>query len=187
MGSERSLDLRIADAYPSDIPKGWCRLHPLTMEELDVSPGDSIEVTHNRGTVGSYCYPADRRGHSSNEAGRNDIHIGLASLLDNPGLDLTGQMATVQRISAPAAETVVYEAPPTGTHPEVNDLVSNENLVGTLAAAGAKMAVYGRRNSGIQGLMLKVYATTPDGIVKIAEDTSLDQLSREGDNEPSPG
>lgn len=179
MGSERSLDLRIADAYPDDIPKGWSRLRPLTMEELDVSPGDSIEITHKRGTVGSYCYPADRSGHSSNEAGRNDIHIGLGSLLDNPGLDLTGQIATVKRISAPAAESVVYEAPPTGTYPEVNDLASNENLVGTLAAVGTKMAVYGRRNSGIQGLMLKVHETTPDGVVKISDATSLEHESNE--------
>lgn len=184
MGFKSSLELRIADAYPSDISKGWCRIHPITMEELDVAAGDPIEVTHDRGAIGSFCFPANQRRWSHSQVEEDAIHIKLGSLLCGPEIDLTGQVVTVSPISPPTAKEVIYQEIPPRTHPEVAALVTKENLVGTLVTTGARMAVYGKVDrgggSGIQGIMPVVYETVPGGVVKISEDTNLDQRSNEG-------
>lgn len=105
MGFNSSLKLRIADADPRDIPTGRSRLHPETMSELDVSGGDAIKITHERGTVGSFCSPQESG--SSSTVDRKAIRVKLDTLLPGSGTSYTGEVVTVQKISPPNARKVV--------------------------------------------------------------------------------
>lgn len=80
-------------------------------------------------------------------------------------------MSVREVVPEPATE-VVYEEP---TGSAATEIVTRENLVGALASAGTRMAVYERRGSEVQGFLLRVFETDPDGVVVVTGATQLEE------------
>lgn len=173
MTDDAAVTLRVVAPGPSDVSEGRCRLHPETMAELDLEPGDVVEVSHDLGTVGARVSPADDDWKPSRDVARESIGVRLGTRLPGPSSDFSGERVTVRKVSPPAAERVVYEGLPEWTAPEAAAVVSEENLLGTLASAGARMAVYERSGSTTQGHLLRVFETDPEGVVVVTEETRL--------------
>jgi len=175
MSADSSITLRVVSPVPDDVPGGDCRLHPETMAELDLEAGDVVEVTHDLGVVGAYVYPADDDWKPSRDVAVESIGVGLGSRLPGASADFTGERVNVRKVDPPPAKRVVYEGLPDGTAPEAASVVTRENLLGTLASAGTRMAVYERRGSAVRGHLLRVLSTDPSSVVVVTEGTELEE------------
>ena len=174
MAPTPSITLGVVNPDPGDVPGGDCRLHPETMAELDLEAGDVVEVAHDLGVVGAYAYPADDDWKPSRDVARESIGIRLGPRLPGSSADFTGERVNVRKLIPPPAKRVVYEGLPDGTAPEAASVVTRENLLGTLASTGARMAVHGRRGSAVTGHLLRVLETDPQGVVVVTEETDLE-------------
>ena len=175
MAPDPSVTLRVVNPYPQDRIRGDCRLHPETMAELDLDPGDVVEVVHDLGVVGAYAYPAEDDWKPTRDVARESIGIRLGTRLPGASSNFTGEVVEVRKIVPAAAERVVYEGLPDETAPEAAAVLTRENLLGTLASAGARMAVYGQKGAGVQGFSPRVLQTEPDGVVVVTEETNLEE------------
>lgn len=175
MAPAPSITLRVVSPDPDDVPGGDCRLHPETMAGLDLEAGDVVEVTHDLGVVGAYVYPADDDWKPSRDVAVESIGIRLGSRLPGPSADFTGERVNVRKVIPPPAERIVYEGLPGGTAPEAASVVTRENLLGTLASAGSRMAVRERRGSTVRGHLLRVLSTDPSRVVVVTEETDLEE------------
>lgn len=167
-----TVTLRVVNPYPRDVSEGHCRLHPETMSELDLEAGDVVEIAHDLGTVGAYVEPADDDWKPSPDVAREVVGIRLGNRLPGPSSNFTGERVSVRKVVPEPATEVVYEEP---TGRAATEIVTRENFVGALASAGTRMAVYERRGSEVQGFLLRVFETDPDGLVVVTGATRLEE------------
>jgi transitional endoplasmic reticulum ATPase len=60
MEEERKITLKVAEAFQDDVNKGIVRIDNSYMQKAGVSPGDIVEITGERKTVGiaDRAYPS---------------------------------------------------------------------------------------------------------------------------------
>jgi len=97
--NQQGVTLKVLEAYTRDVGRGVARLDYDTMDSLDASTGDVVELIGKRRTVGKCLplYPSDE--------GKGVIRIdGL--IRNNSGVAI-GDTGTKKKIKAPPAEKVV--------------------------------------------------------------------------------
>ena len=97
--SQQQVQLKVLEAYTRDVGRGVARLDYASMDSLDVSTGDVIEIKGKRRTVAKCLplYPSDE--------GRGIVRIdGL--IRNNAGVAI-GDMIAIKKVKAPPAEKVV--------------------------------------------------------------------------------
>ncbi|RLE64674.1 MAG: AAA family ATPase, partial [Thermoprotei archaeon] len=158
------VQLRVAEAKQRDVGRGIVRLDRETMAKLDVSPGDVVEITGKRTTVG-IVWPA-----YIEDEGKGIIRIdGL--LRANAGISI-GDIVTVRKADvkpaisvtlAPAEETMFYSM-------DFNfSTYIRRQLVSRPLTRGDMILV------PVLGTALKfiVTATRPSRVVRVTEETEI--------------
>jgi len=158
------VQLRVAEAKQRDVGRGIVRLDRETMAKLDVSPGDVVEITGKRTTVG-IVWPA-----YIEDEGKGIIRIdGL--LRANAGISI-GDIVTVRKADvkpaisvtlAPAEETMFY-----GMDFNFSTYIRRQ-LVSRPLTRGDMILV------PVLGTALKfiVTATRPSRVVRVTEETEI--------------
>jgi transitional endoplasmic reticulum ATPase len=137
--------LKVLEAYTRDVGRGVVRLDYDSMDSLDASTGDVIELTGKKRTVGKCLplYPSDE--------GRGVVRIdGLVR--NNSGVAI-GDSVTVRKIKAPPAERVVVA--PLEAVPPIDERYLADALEGVPVTRGdAVMVPYfgGRLTYQVQGV-----------------------------------
>ena len=109
--SGNTLSLKVIEAYTWDVGRGAARIGYDSMDALNASTGDVIEIKGKRRTVAK-CLPLD-----SSDEDKGIIRIdGLGR--NNSGIAI-GDTITVRKVKAVAAEKVVVA--PLGTIPPIKD------------------------------------------------------------------
>src|ERR1043166_2189382 len=97
--NSNALSIKILEAYTRDVGRGVARIDYDSMDALDASTGDVIEIKGKRRTVAKCLplYPSDE--------GRGIVRID--GLLRNNARVAVGDMGVVRKVKAPPAEKVV--------------------------------------------------------------------------------
>jgi len=99
MSTQPTVTLRVLEAYTRDVGRGVARIDYETMDALDASTGDVLEIKGKRRTVAKSLplYPSDEGRHIIRVDGITRNNAGVA----------IGDVVTVRKIRAPPAEKVV--------------------------------------------------------------------------------
>ncbi|MHB1416191.1 MAG: hypothetical protein ACYC1C_13165, partial [Chloroflexota bacterium] len=160
--SPTEVALRVAEALLEDLDTGAVRIDSDDMERVGLLPGDIIEVTGKRSTVGRVLpMPPGVRG-------RALIRLD-GTLRENAqaGLD---ERVTIRRVPTPPAETLLL-TPEEGNGYGPREIARLRDLLAglpTVVGDKIKAVLYGRR-----GHFFRVAATAPVGPVVIGPYTDL--------------
>ncbi|MBQ7154652.1 MAG: CDC48 family AAA ATPase [Synergistaceae bacterium] len=157
----------VNEAYQGDALKGWARIHPDDMAELELSDGELIGITGRRITI-ARIRAGDR------ETGRGIIQIdGL--IRENAGASLDDTITIEPKITHHFAGSVTLQ--PLGDV-TLSSKEKDENYILSLLEGHAVVAgdrvrlnLFGTRVCDFQ-----VTASTPDGVVIITRSTYLNLL-----------
>ncbi|ANF21948.1 CDC48 family AAA ATPase [Thermococcus piezophilus] len=161
MIEKREVKLKVASAYQRDVGRGIVRIDRKAMREIDVQPGDIIEIigTKNTAAVVWPAYPEDE--------GLNIIRMD-GTIRKNAGVGL-GDEVTVRKAEVKEAKKVIVA--PTEPIRFGHDFIEwlHSRLVGRPVVRGdyIKVGILG------QELTFVVTTTTPAGIVQITEFTDF--------------
>ncbi|WP_099211891.1 CDC48 family AAA ATPase [Thermococcus henrietii] len=161
MSERKEIKLKVASAYQRDVGRGIVRIDRTAMRELNVQPGDIVEIigTKNTAAVVWPAYPEDE--------GLNIIRMD-GTIRKNAGVGL-GDEVTVRKADVKEAKKVIVA--PTEPIRFGRDFVEwlHSRLVGRPVVRGdyIKIGILG------QELTFVVTATTPAGIVQITEFTDF--------------
>ncbi|GAB6134789.1 CDC48 family AAA ATPase [Thermococcus prieurii] len=161
MSERKEIKLKVASAYQRDVGRGIVRIDRKAMRELNVQPGDIVEIigTKNTAAVVWPAYPEDE--------GLNIIRMD-GTIRKNAGVGL-GDEVTVRKADVKEAKKVIVA--PTEPIRFGRDFVEwlHSRLVGRPVVRGdyIKIGILG------QELTFVVTATTPAGIVQITEFTDF--------------
>ncbi len=153
---------KVASAYQRDVGRGIVRIDRTAMRELNVQPGDIVEIigTKNTAAVVWPAYPEDE--------GLNIIRMD-GTIRKNAGVGL-GDEVTVRKADVKEAKKVIVA--PTEPIRFGRDFV--EWLHGRLVGRPVVRGDYIKITIPDQELTFVVIATTPIGIVQIAEFTEFE-------------
>jgi len=99
MSSSKVATLRVAEAHGRDVGRGIARVDPKVMEDMDLTPGDVIEISGKRRTA-AICWPG-----YAEDSGRGVIRID-GYVRRNAGVSID-EKVTIRRIEAKNAEKIV--------------------------------------------------------------------------------
>ena len=99
MSGSRVVTLRVAEAHSRDVGRGIARIDPRIMGDLDLTPGDIIEISGKRKTV-AICWPG-----YSEDSGKGIIRID-GYIRRNAGVSID-EKVIVRKVEAKNAEKVV--------------------------------------------------------------------------------
>jgi transitional endoplasmic reticulum ATPase len=99
MSSSKVATLRVAEAHGRDVGRGIARIDPRVMEDLNLTPGDVIEISGKRRTA-AICWPG-----YAEDSGRGIIRID-GYIRRNAGVSID-EKVTIRRIEAKNAEKIV--------------------------------------------------------------------------------
>jgi len=99
MSSSKIATLRVAEAQGRDVGRGIARVDPKIMENLDLTPGDVIEISGKRRTA-AICWPG-----YTDDSGKGIIRID-GYIRRNAGVSID-EKVTIRKIEAKNAEKVV--------------------------------------------------------------------------------
>lgn len=189
MSADTGVKLRVdVPVSGLDAMKGRCRLHRATMADLDLTSGDPVKISTDRGTIAAYVYPADHGEQGLQNPNEDTVYVGLGRLVGGESTAEGRRDAIVRPVRPAPAERVVHQVYPPGTPPDDRELFS-EHVVGALALAGSKMTVYEERENSVRTLHPTVFETVPDGVVIVTENSDLqvdDSRGPSSDSPPSP-
>ncbi|MEM2341038.1 MAG: CDC48 family AAA ATPase [Candidatus Bathyarchaeia archaeon] len=99
MSSSKVATLRVAEAHGRDVGRGIARIDPKVMENLDLTPGDVIEISGKRKTA-AICWPG-----YAEDSGKGIIRVD-GYIRRNAGVSID-EKVTIRRIEAKNAEKVI--------------------------------------------------------------------------------
>ncbi len=156
-------ELKVAEAYQSDVGRGIARIDPYTMEELGLKPGDTIEIEGPKGKAYAVVY----RGFLE-DAGRGIIRMD-GYLRQNAGVAI-GDRVKIKKVDVKEAKKVVL-APtqPVRFGPGFEDFIKRK-IIGQVLSKGSKVTI------GVLGTALTfvVVNTVPAGPVRVTEFTHVE-------------
>ncbi|WP_423792613.1 CDC48 family AAA ATPase [Methanocaldococcus indicus] len=156
-------ELKVAEAYQSDVGRGIARIDPYTMDELGLKPGDTIEIEGPKGKAYAIVY----RGFLE-DAGRGIIRID-GYLRQNAGVAI-GDRVKIKKVDIKEAKKIVL-APtqPVRFGPGFEDFIKRK-IIGQIVNKGSKITI------GVLGTALTfvVVSTTPSGPVRVTEFTKIE-------------
>ncbi|WP_456394184.1 CDC48 family AAA ATPase [Thermococcus sp.] len=161
MTEKKEIKLKVASAYQRDVGRGIVRIDRKAMREIDVQPGDIVEIigTKNTAAVVWPAYPEDE--------GLSLIRMD-GTIRKNSGVGL-GDEVTVRKAEVKEAKKVILA--PTEPIRFGHDFVEwlHSRLIGRPVVRGdyVKIGILG------QELTFVVTATTPAGIVQITDFTDF--------------
>ncbi|WP_456419808.1 CDC48 family AAA ATPase [Methanocaldococcus infernus] len=156
-------ELKVAEAYQGDVGRGIARIDPYVMDELNLKPGDVIEIEGPKGKAYAVVY----RGFLE-DAGKNIIRID-GYIRQNAGVGI-GDRVKVKKVEIKEAKKIVL-APtqPIRFGPGFEDFVKRK-IIGQVLNKGSKLTI------GVLGTALTfvVVKTEPKGPVKVTEFTQVE-------------
>ncbi|WP_456471784.1 CDC48 family AAA ATPase [Methanocaldococcus sp.] len=156
-------ELKVQEAYQGDVGRGIARIDPYVMDELNLRPGDVIEIEGPKGKAYAVVY----RGFLE-DAGKNIIRID-GYLRQNAGVGI-GDRVKVKKVEIKEAKKIVL-APtqPIRFGPGFEDFVKRK-IIGQVLNRGSKITI------GVLGTALTfvVVKTEPKGPVKVTEFTQVE-------------
>ena len=99
MSSSKVATLRVAEAHGRDVGRGIARVDPKVMENLDLTPGDVIEISGKRKTA-AICWPG-----YAEDSGRGIIRID-GYIRRNASVSID-EKVTIRKIEAKNAEKII--------------------------------------------------------------------------------
>ena len=158
----RDIYLRVAEALPADVDKGYARLHPAALAALGLHPGSLVVVEGRRAfTLRAEALPIAMPGEQA---------IRLDGMLRDNALCGIDDRIRVRPGSAPGAFSLVVVPDEQGslTDDEVGRL--RDFLVGRVLSPGDRVNVTCLPRGE---LVCKVVETEPDGAVQVSAETVL--------------
>jgi len=139
------LQLRVAEAIQDDVNKGIVRIDSNFMREVGVRPGDIIEITGERSSVGivDRAYPGD--------IGLNIIRMdGIIRRNAKTGI---GEVVTVKKADVKEAQKVTIAPARSGIVVKASPNIFKQGLLGRSVLKGDIVALGGtrRRRSAMSG------------------------------------
>ncbi len=98
MAGSETFTLRVAEAHGRDVGRGIARIDPKVMEEMNLTPGDVIEISGKRRTV-AICWPG-----YEDDYGRGLIRID-GYIRNNAGVSID-EKVTLRKIEARKAQRI---------------------------------------------------------------------------------
>lgn len=98
--------LRVADAYTTDVGHGSARIDHGTMDALDASAGDVIEIKGKKRTV-ARCFPLYREESSGGEVPGGIVRID--GLIRNSAGAAIGDVVAIRKVKALSAKKVIVD------------------------------------------------------------------------------
>ncbi len=135
--TEKEINLRVAEAVQDDVNKGIVRIDSSFMHKINVRPGDIVEITGERRTVGivDRAYPGD--------IGLNIIR--LDGLLRRNARTSIGESVIVKRAEVKEAKKVTIAPARKGVMIRANPLIFKQGLLGRAVVKGDVVSLGGTR------------------------------------------
>ena len=133
----RELKLKVAEAIQDDVNKGIVRIDTSVMQEIDVRPGDIVEIEGERGTVGiaDRAYPGD--------IGLNIIRMdGLIRRNASTGI---GETAKVRKADVKEAKKVMIAPARKGIMIRASSNLFKQGLLGRAVVKGDIISLGGTK------------------------------------------
>jgi hypothetical protein len=168
-----TVEVEVTEAYPNDSGRGIARLDPDTFQQLELHPGDIIEVEGSNATAAK-VWRADAQDWNTNTVRidgftRQNADIGI------------GERVTIRKVDAQKASKLVL-APPeeasTQLDADAADRVKRQILKHPVVERDIVPVMSSTNHpfmrSPGQAIPLIAIETDPEGIVMITEDTSVE-------------
>jgi transitional endoplasmic reticulum ATPase len=167
-GLVEEVGLIVTKAYPDDSGLNVARLHPETLQRLNLEPGRPIRITGERTTVAT-----------AEESKKTDLDQATVRLdgfvRQNAGTEVD-QCVRIERAEAVSpARRVSFELPETGVEElgtEASGLIRRQ-VADRFVSAGDVVPVVADSGSGGPAIPLTVVETEPDGPVVVQESTEI--------------
>ncbi|MCX8146885.1 MAG: ATPase, partial [Candidatus Woesearchaeota archaeon] len=135
--TQKSMNLKVAEAIQDDVNKGIVRIDSTIMHEIGVRPGDIVEIKGNRQTVAivDRAYPGD--------IGLNIIRMdGITRRNAKTGI---GEMVNVKRADIKEAKKVIIAPAKRGIQVRAPQNMFKQNLLGRAVIKGDIIALGGTK------------------------------------------
>jgi len=186
---EKTMKIKVAEAVQDDVGKGIVRIDTSVMKEIGVAPGDIVEISGEKTTVGivDRAYPAD--------LGLNIIRMdGLTRWNTKSGI---GEYIIIKKAAHEKASRVTIAPAQKGVMVQISPDVAKQALLGRAVIKGDVITLGGarRRRSAFSGhpfeevfrmldedfnvgfglgdIKFVVVSTSPKGPVLIAPETAI--------------
>jgi len=190
MPESREIELRVAEALQQDVGKGIIRIDKELLEQIDVKPGDIIEIIGKRttGAVVGQAYPAD--------VGLEIVRMdGLTR--SNAGTSI-GEMVSLRHTEIRVARKVVMAPATKGIRIMASGDLIKRNIMGRAVTRGDVMSLISPRRTretfkefpssekilreffdagtpfSLGEIKFSIVSTNPAGIVRINEVTEIE-------------
>jgi len=186
---DKSLKLKVAEAIQDDVGKGIVRIDTGVMKEIGVAPGDVVEITGEKTTVGivDRAYPAD--------LGLNIIRMdGLSRWNAKSGI---GELVTIKKATVTKAAKVSIAPAQKGMMIQISPEMVGQALLGRAVVKGDVITLGGTRRRrktfsgspfedifrmieedfsvgfGLGDIKFVVTSTSPKGAVLVTSETDI--------------
>ncbi|MFT4250337.1 MAG: CDC48 family AAA ATPase [Candidatus Woesearchaeota archaeon] len=135
--ADKEITLRVAEAIQDDVNKGIVRIDSSFMHQIDVRPGDIVEIQGERKTVGiaDRAYPGD--------IGLNIIR--LDGLLRRNARTTIGESITVRKADVKEAKSITIAPARGGVMIRANPMIFKQGLLGRAVQKGDVVSLGGSR------------------------------------------
>jgi transitional endoplasmic reticulum ATPase len=188
--SDKQIRLKVAEAIQDDVNKGIVRIDSSYMKQLDVHPGDVVEINGERATVGI----ADRA--LPGDIGLNIIR--MDPLIRRNSKTTIGELVTVKKADVTEAKHVTIAPARKGVMIRANPNIFKQGLLGRAVKKGDLVSLGGARRRrttmsenpffedmfsmlddtmlgfGLGDLKFVVVSSNPSGPVMITENTKVE-------------
>jgi len=161
-GKRRELTLRVAEARQRDIGRKIARVDSQGMKELDLSPGDLIEITGKRTTV-AIVWPPYKE-----DDGQGIVRID-GEIRRNAGTSVGEYVRVYKTTAKPATKIVLAPFEPLPFVGDFGRIVRSQLL--NMPVAKGDVVVVPVLGMGVE---LKVTSTSPSSIVMVTESTLVE-------------
>ncbi len=135
--AEKQIKLRVAEAIQDDVNKGIVRIDSSFMHQIDVRPGDIVEINGERATVGiaDRAYPGD--------IGLNIIR--LDGLLRRNARTSIGELVVVKKADVKEAKKITIAPARKGVMIRASPMIFKQGLLGRAVKKGDVVSLGGTR------------------------------------------
>src|SRR3989344_2910567 len=138
MAETKELKLRVTEAVQDDVSKGIVRIDSQMMKQIEVSPGDIVEIEGKRKTVAiaDRSYPGD--------LGLNIVR--MDGITRRNGKASIGEVVTITKADVKEAKKVVIAPARKGIVVKANPMLFKQGLLGRVAIKGDIVSLGGTRS-----------------------------------------
>ena len=138
MAESKELKLRVTEAVQDDVSKGIVRIDSQMMKQIEVSPGDIVEIEGKRKTVAiaDRSYPGD--------LGLNIVR--MDGITRRNGKASIGEVVTITKADVKEAKKVVIAPARKGIVVKANPMLFKQGLLGRVAIKGDIVSLGGTRS-----------------------------------------